>query len=71
MLGKLLEKPGLSNVELAEELGVQDSATLRYTKELLEKGVITKDRTRDGKLIYAIKNEYREQIAMTLERMAS
>lgn len=69
VLGKLLEKPGISNLELAEELGVQDSATMRYTKELLEKGILTKDRTSAGKLVYSIKAEYKEQIAFAIDRI--
>ena len=69
VLGKLLEKPGISNLKLAEELGMQDSSTMRYTKALLDKGILTKDRTQAGKLVYTIKNEYKEQIALAMERI--
>jgi predicted transcriptional regulator len=69
VLGKLLENPGLSNLELAEELGMQDTSTMRYTKELLNKGILIKDRTQAGKLIYTIKNEYVEQVALAMDRL--
>lgn len=68
VLNKLIEKPGLSNMELAKELGVLDSSTIRQMKELLAKGIITKELTCDGKLVYSVKNEYKEQIALAAER---
>src|SRR5271157_2446111 len=39
VLNKLLEKPGISNMELANDLGVLDSSTIRQMKELLSKGI--------------------------------
>ena len=39
----LIEKPGLSNRQLSMELGMQESSTSRYMKELCEQGVVIKE----------------------------
>jgi predicted transcriptional regulator len=69
LLNKLLDKPGMSNMELAKELGVQDSSTIRQIKELLEKGILLKRQTQNGKLVYSINNSYREPIVFAIERL--
>lgn len=69
VLNKLLKKPGMSNMELANELGVQDSSTIRQIKELLAKGILLKEQTQDGKLVYSINNCYKEQIVFATERL--
>ena len=69
VLNKLLKKPGMSNMELANELGVQDSSTIRQIKELLAKGILLKEQTQDGKLVYSINNCYKEQIVFAAERL--
>jgi predicted transcriptional regulator len=40
VLSLMLEKPGISNVEIAKELGLQESVVSRCVKELSEKGVV-------------------------------
>jgi predicted transcriptional regulator len=41
VLSLMLEKPGISNVEMAKELGLQESVVSRCVKELSEKGLVT------------------------------
>src|SRR5271157_478264 len=69
VLNALMEKPGMSNVELSREMGLQESAASRYMKELFEKGIVAKEQTGDGRLSYAINKEYREPIAFAVERL--
>jgi predicted transcriptional regulator len=42
VLSLLLNKPGLTNAQISSSLDIQVSATSRYTRELLEKGLIIK-----------------------------
>lgn len=42
IIGLILQKPGISNGEIARELGIPDSLSSRYLKELVEKGIVTK-----------------------------
>jgi predicted transcriptional regulator len=65
-LGVLIKRPGLSNRELSRELNMLDSATARYMKELVERGIV--ENHSNGRTSYAIKSEYREKIAFLLER---
>ncbi len=62
-LNLLLERPGLSSSEISRELDMHKSATSRYTKELLIRGIITKHLIADGKSVYSIKPEYLEKIS--------
>ena len=41
VLGLMLERPGISNVEIAKELGLQESVVSRCIKELSDKGVVS------------------------------
>lgn len=66
MIGLLLEKPGLSNGELAKELSMGESAVCRYTKELLNKGVIV--RGADG---FSVADAFKERVASALVRIGS
>jgi predicted transcriptional regulator len=68
-LNALLEKPGISNAELSREIGVHESAASRLMKELVEKGVVSRE-TGDGRLSYSIKGEYRGPVAFAMERLA-
>jgi predicted transcriptional regulator len=67
-LGALLRRPGLSNRELSRELDMLDSATARYVKELVERGIVENDPGYGERTSYFIKGEYREEIALMLER---
>jgi predicted transcriptional regulator len=64
LIGLLLENPGLSNGELAKGLGMGESAVCRYTKELLDKGVIA--RSPEG---FSVSDGARERIAAAVERI--
>jgi predicted transcriptional regulator len=68
-LGALLKDPGLSNRELSVKLDMLDSATNRYMKELIERGIVENDRNSEGRTSYVIKNEYREKISVLMERL--
>ncbi len=68
-LGALLKDPGLSNRELSIKLDMLDSATNRYMKELIERGIVENDLNADGRTSYVIKNEYREKISLLMERL--
>ncbi len=67
LLSLLLEKPGLSNLEISKQLDIRDNAVSRYVKELLEIGVISKKST-DGMSLYYVNEEYKNTIAGMLER---
>lgn len=60
ILTLLMEKPGLTNIEISSALGIQESAVSRYMKELSGKGVVS--RPQSG-LAYSIKNDYMNAIA--------
>jgi len=70
-LGVLLKNPGLSNRELSRELNMLDSATARYMKELVERGIVENDPSSQSRTSYMIRSEYREKIAFLLERVDS
>lgn len=42
VIGLIAEKPGITNAEIARELGLPDSLISRYLKELTEKGIVEK-----------------------------
>ncbi len=67
-LGALLRDPGLSNRELSRRLELGDSAMNRYMKELLERGIVENDRNAEGRTSYIIRTEYREKIAILMEK---
>lgn len=69
VLNALIEKPGLSNIELSMELGLHESAASRYMRELLEKGIVEKGQMGDGRLSYSIKNEYKEPVSFAIKRL--
>src|SRR5271157_56634 len=65
----LLKNPGLSNRELSLELNMLDSATNRYMKELIERGIVENDGNAEGRTSYVITNEYRDRITVLMERL--
>lgn len=71
ILGLLLDRPGLTNVELSNRLGMRVSATSRYMKELSDKGIIAKRPLAGGACSYSIKKEQAERIASTIERLSN
>ena len=69
VLGILMEHPGLSNGELSDQLGLPESAMSKYMKELCSKGIILKEQASGGRLAYAIKDEYKEKVAVAMKRI--
>jgi predicted transcriptional regulator len=65
----LLKDPGMSNVDLSKALNVQESVTSRYMKELLERGVVAKAQTSDGRLSYSVKAEYNDTVGSVAKRL--
>ena len=69
VLRLLLLDPGMSNVDLSKALDVQESVTSRYMKELLERGVVAKAQTSDGRLSYSVKAEYNDTVGSVAKRL--
>jgi len=57
ILALLNERPGLTNLELALALGLQESATSRYMKELCDKGIASKSEVTPGRYAYSLTGE--------------
>jgi predicted transcriptional regulator len=66
VLGLMLEKPGMSNAEMAKELNLQESAVCRCIKELSDKGIISRD---DQGNVCSINKTHREHIISAIERI--
>lgn len=66
VLGLMLEKPGISNVEIARELDIKESVVCRCVKELSEKGIITKEPPGKG---CSVEEAHRGHVAMALRRI--
>jgi predicted transcriptional regulator len=69
VLGLLLEKPGLTNVDLSRELDIAESTISKYIKELTAKDILDKDPLPGGRFAYSIKQQYKERVAVALESM--
>src|SRR5271157_348867 len=69
VLSLLLNKPGLTNAQISSTLGIKVSATSRYTKELLEKGLIEKVTQDSGMPGYLINNDQKDAITTALKRV--
>ncbi|WP_128860094.1 winged helix-turn-helix transcriptional regulator [Methanocella paludicola] len=65
----LLRKPGLSNVQLSEELKVPESAMSKHMKELYTRGIVDKRRQAGG-VSYRIRDDVRCLVVKALERTA-
>ena len=68
VLGFMLTRPAASNVEIAMELGVQESVVSRCIKELTEKGIVVRDIS-GTRSTYAIDDSHRERIASAMRRI--
>ena len=68
ILGLLDRRPGISNVEIAGEVGIPESITSRYLKELSEKGVV-KNLSSGRERAYSIDEAYRGHVADALKRL--
>lgn len=69
VLGLLLEKPSLTNVDLSRELDIAESTISKYIKELSSKDIIMKEPLPGSRFAYSIKKEYKERVAMALESL--
>ncbi len=69
VLGLLLERPGLTNVDLSRELGIAESTISKYIKELSSKDIIMKEPLPGGRFAYSIPKEYAERVAVALESL--
>jgi len=69
VLGLLLEKPGLTNVDLSRELNIAESTISKYIKELTAKDILDKEPLPGGRFAYSIKVQYKERVAVALESM--
>ncbi|HTY91835.1 MAG TPA: winged helix-turn-helix transcriptional regulator [Methanocella sp.] len=65
----LAENPGMSNRELSKKLNLGDSATNRYMRELMDRGIVTNDPAAEGRTSYFIKDEYRYKISAFIGKM--
>jgi predicted transcriptional regulator len=63
ILGLLIEKPGLSNMQIAHALNTPESSVSKYMKELSFEGIVMKCPTGS----YSIKAEYQPLISNALE----
>jgi len=68
ILAILLEKPGISNVQISRELGITESEVSRYVSELAEKGVVVKGLAGKERA-YAINEAYSGHVADAIKRL--
>lgn len=66
LLENLIERPGLSNMEMARGLSLPDSSVSRNMTELYDKGIVTKRRSNSGKLAYFIADDFRPVVSALL-----
>jgi len=69
VISLLLSEPGLTNADISSRLGIQVSATSRYIKELLEKGLVAKAPQENGTLLYSIDDGQKQNIIRVMERV--
>jgi len=69
VLGLLLEKPGLTNVDMSRDLDIAESTISKYIKELSSREIIMKEPMPGGRFAYSIRKEYTERVAMALESL--
>jgi predicted transcriptional regulator len=68
VLGLMLTKPGASNVEIAMDLGIQESVVSRCVRELSEKGIVVKEQS-GSRGAYAIDDSHKERVASAILRI--
>jgi ribosomal protein S25 len=68
ILGLLARRPGISNVEIAGEVGIPESITSRYLKELSEKGVV-RNSSSGRERAYSIDDAYGGYVADAIKRL--
>ncbi len=68
-LGQLLERPGLSNGELAQRLEISTTSTYHHLNELMARGIVEKMPNEDRSYAYTIKEEYRQHVTRMMDRL--
>jgi predicted transcriptional regulator len=66
VLGLMLEKPGISNAQIARELDIRESVVSRCVKELSEKGVIAREPAGRG---CSVEESKREHVMAAMRRL--
>jgi predicted transcriptional regulator len=67
-LKTLLDRPGLSNLELSRELGISAASAHKQINELLDRGLVNKVPNDEGGFNYFIREERCEQIRKMMDR---
>lgn len=68
VLGALLDKPGLSNMDLSRELNLKESAVSRYMKVLTARGVVDRRPVSGGYLSYSISASHIESVCRVIRQ---
>ncbi len=68
VLKALVDRPGLSNVQLSKELNVPESAMSKHMKELCTRGLVDKQWMAGG-VSYTIKDEAKNSIMKALKNI--
>jgi predicted transcriptional regulator len=71
VLTALIESPCLSNRELSQRSGIQESAVSRYMKELAEKGIVIKEKGAGGATSFSVVDGYKAYIQSAMRRIGS
>jgi len=69
MLEQLLEKPGMSNMELSRRLDISTTSTYHHLNELMTRGIVEKASSEDRSYAYTIKDEYRQHVMEMRDRL--
>lgn len=68
-LEQLLEKPGMSNAELARRLAISTTSTHHHLSELMARGIVEKAPNEDRSYAYSVKEEYRQHVYRMMDRL--
>jgi predicted transcriptional regulator len=68
VLGYMVTRRDVSNMEITRELGIRESLVSRYIKDLTEKGIIIKDQSGFSSA-YAIDDSQRERVAKAIRQV--
>ena len=68
VLAYIMTQTAVSNSEMARDLGMQESIVSRSVKELMEKGVITKE-PYGTKIAYTIVDSHKDRVASIMQRI--
>ncbi|OPY27511.1 MAG: Helix-turn-helix domain protein [Methanocella sp. PtaU1.Bin125] len=68
-LEQLLERPGISNQELARRLEISTTSTHHHLNELMARGVVEKAPGADRSYAYSVKEEYRSHVLKMMDRL--